>query len=88
MQLRYFPGDCLAIYPRNALQPAAALCQWLGLEPDAMTRVKCLDAGRASKAKRDLPRGMTVLQLFTDVLDVFGRPLRSFYEVRRCRLIA
>lgn len=48
-QLRYFPGDCLAIYPRNSLRDAVELCDWLGLEPDSMTRIKCLDSGRASK---------------------------------------
>ena len=79
-KMRYFPGDCLAIYPRNSMAFALECCEWFGLEPDAMLRVKCTDTGRASKAKRDLPRGMTNMQLLTDVLDMFGRPLRSFYE--------
>mmetsp|Transcript_14498 Transcript_14498/g.40830 ORF Transcript_14498/g.40830 Transcript_14498/m.40830 type:complete len:574 (-) Transcript_14498:16-1737(-) len=85
-KLRYFPGDCLAVYPRNSLPMAVDFCQWMGLSPDDVTRVKCLDSGRASKAKRDIPRGTTVLQIFTDVLDIFGRPLRSFYEAFACYL--
>ena len=73
--MSYSPGDCLGIYAHNHQDLVNEFCEDYGISPNSILQLEDLQ-GR----KDPLPGTLTVSQLFTEVLDVFGKPSRRFYE--------
>lgn len=73
--MSYSAGDCLGVYPHNDKQEVLEFCHDYGLEANAIISLEDTQ-GR----KEPLPGTLTASQLFTEVLDIFGRPSRRFYE--------
>jgi pyruvate/2-oxoacid:ferredoxin oxidoreductase beta subunit/flavodoxin len=73
--MSYSVGDCLGIYPHNARELVDNFCSEYGLSPESILSVEDTQ-GR----KDPLPGTLTARQLFTEVLDMFGKPSRRFYE--------
>jgi sulfite reductase alpha subunit-like flavoprotein len=94
--MNYSVGDCLGIYPHNAKELVDEFCTDYDLSPDSIlcledTQVtmlsvlfiscECLLKHLVLQGRKDpLPGTMTARQLFTEVLDMFGKPSRRFYE--------
>jgi sulfite reductase alpha subunit-like flavoprotein len=75
--MRYAPGDAVAVQPRNPVERTLGLLGRLGLNPS--NRIEIRAAG--PHAPPLFMSSCTVLELFTQVLDVFGVPRRSFFRL-------
>lgn len=71
----YKTGDSLAVWPRNNVQQIMKFCAMMNLDPGLQLRVVPLDG-----ARNWCPSELSVLQLFTHVLDIFGKPNRRFFD--------
>jgi sulfite reductase alpha subunit-like flavoprotein len=76
--MSYEVGDSLGIYPANDSSKVSSFLSWYGLNENDIIRLTD-DAGEANASA--LPEYVSVKQLFQQVLDVFGRPKRRFYEL-------
>lgn len=73
--MSYGTGDCLGVWARNEEADVNAWLKSVNLDPNTV-----LNLQRNDGDKLELPASMALGQLFTQVLDVFGRPSRRFYE--------
>ena len=73
--MSYGVGDCLGVYPHNPKERVQQFLDDYQLKSDAMLNFEDLQ-----HRKDPLPRMTTASQLFTQTLDIFGRPGRRFYE--------
>lgn len=73
--MTYSPGDCLGVYPHNDKKEVLEWCEQYGINPNSVLKLEDLQ-GR----KEALPSVVKAGQLFTEVLDIFGKPARRFYE--------
>eukprot|EP00933_Yihiella_yeosuensis_P073880 TRINITY_DN8266_c1_g3_i1.p1 TRINITY_DN8266_c1_g3~~TRINITY_DN8266_c1_g3_i1.p1 ORF type:complete len:1881 (-),score=449.35 TRINITY_DN8266_c1_g3_i1:199-5841(-) len=71
----YKTGDSLAVWPRNPSEKAEEFCEIMGLDAGMQLRVVPLEG-----ARNWCPMELSVRQLFTHVLDVFGKPNRKFFD--------
>jgi len=76
MGMGYRACDSLGIYPKNHTEEVLEFLDWYGLYSDDLVKAEDL-TGTLSNPLPPLTTG----QLFTDVLDIFGRPKRRFYEM-------
>merc|ERR1719171_3036995 len=79
LDFSYLLGDALNIYPVNDEKRSRDFCQWYGLDPDAVYHVNPkpdVDKRRKVAYQRPLP----VYQMFSEVMDIFGRPNKFFYK--------
>lgn len=68
-------GDCLGVYPQNNRQEVNEFLEEYGINPNAIVHLE-----DTQDRKDPLPSTVSTSQLFTEVLDVFGKPSRRFYE--------
>eukprot|EP00485_Elphidium_margaritaceum_P008311 CAMPEP_0202688700 /NCGR_PEP_ID=MMETSP1385-20130828/4170_1 /ASSEMBLY_ACC=CAM_ASM_000861 /TAXON_ID=933848 /ORGANISM="Elphidium margaritaceum" /LENGTH=1808 /DNA_ID=CAMNT_0049343729 /DNA_START=509 /DNA_END=5935 /DNA_ORIENTATION=- len=73
--MHYEVGDSLGVYAHNESGRVSEFCAWYGLNENDVIRLE------AKAGEQELPAVMTIAQLFTQVLDLFGRPKRRFYEL-------
>ena len=73
--MTYEVGDCLGVYPHNHRGDVNEWLEEFGINPNASLGFEDL-----TDRKEPLAPNMTASQLFTEVLDVFGKPARRFYE--------
>lgn len=71
----YSVGDCLGVFPSNS---AEEVDQWL--ERMKWDKNEQLGIEVTDKSVLTLPSSASKGQLFTEVLDIFGKPGRRFYE--------
>jgi sulfite reductase alpha subunit-like flavoprotein/pyruvate/2-oxoacid:ferredoxin oxidoreductase beta subunit/pyruvate/2-oxoacid:ferredoxin oxidoreductase alpha subunit/Pyruvate/2-oxoacid:ferredoxin oxidoreductase gamma subunit/Pyruvate/2-oxoacid:ferredoxin oxidoreductase delta subunit len=76
--MTYECGDALGVWSTNGIDKVADFLDWYGLDKDQC--IDITDKGSADRAV-PLPATATAGQLFSQVLDIFGRPKRQFYEV-------
>ena len=67
--LSYDAGDALGVWSTNAEDRVAEFLDWYGIKPDAVVEANHVD----TSAGKELPGTFTASQLFTQVLDIFGR---------------
>jgi sulfite reductase alpha subunit-like flavoprotein len=80
VDLPFHLGDAVALYPENPAQEVADALQWFGIEPDTAL---CLEPVDDTLSARMLALGnqrTTGRQLMTEVMDLVGKPTRSFYK--------
>ncbi|KAI8379991.1 hypothetical protein EDC96DRAFT_492573 [Choanephora cucurbitarum] len=70
--LKYELGDALGVHGHNDYEEVQAFLSWYGLNGNDVLSVK--DAEKGTEEVR------TVFQLFSQNLDIFGRPSKKFYE--------
>ena len=73
--MKYNVGDCLGIYGHNDRERVLGFCDQLGLGAKSMIHLEDIQ-----DRKEPLPSVVSASQLFTEILDVFGKPSRRFYE--------
>jgi len=73
--MKYNVGDCLGIYAHNDRERVLGFCDQLGVGAKSLIRLE-----DTQDRKEPLPGVISASQLFTEVLDVFGKPSRRFYE--------
>lgn len=78
--IRYGLGDALAIYPENAPEDVESFLKFYGLNGNDVLKVKAVKPTLDGRKKAAFEHDITVRQIFTELLDVFGRPSRRFYE--------
>lgn len=71
----YGTGDCLGIIASNVEENVVEFCKNINQDPNTIINLK-----RNDGQTMELLESMPLHQLFTEVLDVFGRPNRRFYE--------
>ncbi|CAJ1397525.1 unnamed protein product, partial [Effrenium voratum] len=71
----YKTGESLAIWPRNPKDKVLEFCEMMGLDASQHLRVLPLEG-----ARNWCPTELSVRQLFSHVLDIFGKPNRKFFE--------
>eukprot|EP00930_Biecheleria_cincta_P027746 TRINITY_DN19429_c0_g2_i1.p1 TRINITY_DN19429_c0_g2~~TRINITY_DN19429_c0_g2_i1.p1 ORF type:complete len:1904 (+),score=358.79 TRINITY_DN19429_c0_g2_i1:352-5712(+) len=74
--LSYRTGESLAIWPRNPVEKVEEFCSMMGLDAGQQLRVVPLEG-----ARNWCPLELNVRQVFTHVLDIFGKPNRKFFDV-------
>ena len=76
-KIKYTVGDTLGVYPQNHKTDVDALLRDLSLNGDDFVKIQ-----KGEQIRRTfLPFVTSVRTLFTEVLDVFGRPTRRFYSL-------
>jgi sulfite reductase (NADPH) flavoprotein alpha-component len=70
--LKYNLGDALGVHGVNDTEDVKAFIKWYGLNENDVVLVPLGDSGKLESR--------TVFQVFSQVLDIFGRPSKKFYE--------
>eukprot|EP00930_Biecheleria_cincta_P033054 TRINITY_DN228_c0_g1_i1.p1 TRINITY_DN228_c0_g1~~TRINITY_DN228_c0_g1_i1.p1 ORF type:complete len:1881 (-),score=444.47 TRINITY_DN228_c0_g1_i1:541-5724(-) len=71
-------GDAVAIYPENLDDDVDAALKFLELEGDKVITVKCISPNVSERHRRSFEQRVTVRQILATMLDLFGRPSKSF----------
>ncbi|CAK9002147.1 unnamed protein product [Durusdinium trenchii] len=71
----YKTGESLAIWPRNPQDKVLEFCQMMGFDAAQHLRILPLEG-----ARNWCPTELSVRQLFSHVLDIFGKPNRKFFQ--------
>ena len=71
----YKTGESLAIWPRNPEDKVLEFCQMMGFDAAQHLRILPLEG-----ARNWCPTELSVRQLFSHVLDIFGKPNRKFFQ--------
>eukprot|EP00933_Yihiella_yeosuensis_P006407 TRINITY_DN1110_c0_g2_i4.p1 TRINITY_DN1110_c0_g2~~TRINITY_DN1110_c0_g2_i4.p1 ORF type:complete len:1858 (-),score=525.91 TRINITY_DN1110_c0_g2_i4:496-6069(-) len=71
-------GDAFAIYPENLPEDVDAALKFLGLQGDSVVTVKCASPNVSERHRRSFDQRVTVRQILSSMLDLFGRPSKSF----------
>eukprot|EP00457_Paulinella_chromatophora_P000190 gb/GEZN01000190.1/.p1 GENE.gb/GEZN01000190.1/~~gb/GEZN01000190.1/.p1 ORF type:complete len:1838 (+),score=259.55 gb/GEZN01000190.1/:109-5622(+) len=75
--MSYGMGDSLGIWPRNKKEDVEKALEYLGLFRDDVVQLEDM----MGKRKHPLPSNLHASVLFEQILDLFGRPKRRFYEM-------
>lgn len=70
--LKYELGDALGVHGHNDYKDVKEFLNWYGLRGEDIVYVKNGETGKKE--------ARTVFQLFSQTLDIFGRPSKKFYE--------
>lgn len=73
--IKYNVGDCLGIFPYNDSNEIDQFLDRVQIKGEDV-----LDVSKTDNTKIGFHTPITTRQLFTEVLDVFGKPGRRFYE--------
>lgn len=71
-------GDAVAIYPENVPEEVAKALDWFSLGGESVVTVKCVSDNVSERHRKAFDQRITVREIFTQILDLFGRPTRSF----------
>ncbi|KAJ0408201.1 hypothetical protein ATCC90586_003309 [Pythium insidiosum] len=85
-KIRYNIGEALAVFAHNDERDVVAFLQSYGVDPEALVSLPV--AAKAKKGAAPAPpteETLTYFQLFAQVLDIFGRPSKKFYQALAAR---
>jgi len=71
--LPYRIGDSLGVFPENNKDVVTEFLKGYGLDPKAVVTID-------NRGTRELPEVITVLDIFSKVVDLLGKPNRRFYQ--------
>ena len=79
--LSYLQGDALTVYPTNDSQRVAAFLDYYNV-PEASTKQLTVTALKPVDPRRQASyrHPMTAQQIFSEVVDILGRPSKNFYK--------
>lgn len=91
-RITYKIGEALAVFAHNDEKEVLAFLRSYNVDPEALVTVPASTKTKGSKNKKAeaedaTPVGetLTYFQLFSQVLDIFGRPSKKFYEALAAR---
>ncbi|KAI8997740.1 hypothetical protein BDB01DRAFT_772249 [Pilobolus umbonatus] len=70
--LKYELGDALGVHGHNDYNDVQSFLEWYGLNGNDIVSIKNSESGKEEVR--------SVFQLFSQTLDIFGRPSKKFYE--------
>jgi len=70
-------GDAVAVYYENLPENVDEALQWFGLSGDDVYTVTCSE-NTSTRHQKAFEQRVTVRQIFTELLDIFGRPTKGF----------
>jgi sulfite reductase (NADPH) flavoprotein alpha-component len=75
--IKYAIGEALAVFAHNDEKDVLTFLRAFNVDPDALVSIPVV-----TKSKNGVPteETLTYFQLFSQVLDVFGRPSKKFYQ--------
>ncbi|KAF4650812.1 hypothetical protein FOL46_000704 [Perkinsus olseni] len=75
-------GDAIALYPQNLKEDVDKLFDevLMHLDRNDVVSVKCLSEDVPARLRSAFTARMPTRQIFTELLDIFGKPSRSFYK--------
>jgi sulfite reductase alpha subunit-like flavoprotein len=79
VDLPFHLGDAVGLFPQNRQEDVEEALAWFGYSPDTAITVQCMDDDVNPRLVELCRRRTTARQLLTEVVDIFGRPSRSFY---------
>ncbi|RUP45169.1 hypothetical protein BC936DRAFT_148535 [Jimgerdemannia flammicorona] len=71
--LKYELGDALGVHGHNNPAAVAEFLAWYGLDPQSSLLLPATSPAAPAETR-------TIFQLFSQTLDIFGRPTKRFYE--------
>jgi len=71
-------GDAVAIYPENLDDDVEEALNFLDLEGNKVITVKCISPNVSERHRRAFEQRVIVRQILSTMLDLFGRPSKSF----------
>jgi homodimeric pyruvate:ferredoxin (flavodoxin) oxidoreductase len=71
-------GDAVAVYYENLPEDVDAALSWFGFDGDAVVTVSCVSDNVSERHTKAFQQRLTVRQILTELLDLFGRPSKSF----------
>jgi len=71
-------GDAVAVYYENLPEDVDAALQWFGLDGKAVVTVSCVSDNVSDRHRKAFQQRVTIRQIFTELVDLFGRPTKSF----------
>jgi sulfite reductase alpha subunit-like flavoprotein len=71
-------GDAVAVYYENLPEDVKAALAWFSLDGDAIVTVSCASDNVSERHIQAFQKRLTVRQIFTELVDLFGRPTKSF----------
>lgn len=71
-------GDAVAIYYENLAEDVDRALAWFGLDGKAVVTVSCVSDNVSERHRNAFSERRTVRQILTEMLDLFGRPSKSF----------
>lgn len=75
--LQYEVGDCFAMMPQNSEQEITELLERLNVNPHEIVDINKVEG---AQTQLKLPETISYKKLFTQVIDVLGKPNRRFYQ--------
>lgn len=79
---KYARGDSMAMFPTNGEAEVMDFCRYYGFNPHQIVEIKSANEKVKLEPKLEalLAERMTIYQLFSEVLDLFAKPNRAFYQ--------
>jgi len=71
-------GDAVAIYYQNVKEDVDAALAHFGFDGDAVASVSCVSDNVSERHRKAFMQRVTVRQILTEMLDLFGRPTKGF----------
>lgn len=78
--IKYAIGEALAVFAHNDEKDVVTFLRAYGVDPDALVTIPVVAKGKHAAADAPTEETLTYFQLFSQVLDVFGRPSKKFYQ--------
>lgn len=76
--LKYGIGDALGVHAHNGVNEVMAFLKFYGVDPNSIIRSSRI--GKEERGDEQQWEVRTALQLFSQVIDLFGRPSKKFYQ--------
>jgi len=71
-------GDAVGLYPQNLPEDVEEALAWFNIQGDTALSLTCLDETASARLLALAKQHTNARQIFTEVLDIFGKPSRSF----------
>merc|ERR1719336_657422 len=71
-------GDAVGIYPQNLPEDVEKAVAWFNFDADKPLSLTCVDETASARLMALGQQRTTARQIFTEILDIFGKPSRSF----------
>jgi len=80
VDLPFHLGDAVSIFPENPPSVVEAALAWFGYKPDTALTLEPVDDTLSARMLALGKQRSTARQLLTEILDLVGKPTRSFYS--------
>lgn len=78
--LKYAIGEALAVFAHNDEKDVVTFLRGFNVDPEDLVTIPVVAKGKHAAANGPTEETLTYFQLFSQVLDIFGRPGKKFYQ--------